>query len=368
MANISINFVKNPLDVYDLAPALTCGNQLLLRSMDSARLCDLAVRRMPQNYHIDDARVLGMSNIILNIDGYACLENICFNPNISDKVIDKEEDAFLVDGKQVVFSSKSETSLDTAIFIGGHWNFGHWLFNHVARFCFLDEESKQNNTFLVPSSINPKQLEILEYFGVNNSNMYIINSGTIVNVGTLTVPQMPWHSISEFGTWWSPGVFRIMRAKLCLDAALATNASRKIFLSRKNTRWRRLVNEEEIYDKLQSFGFEIVDASTMSIKQQFELGQQTSCLITPLGANSNFFLNLPTGANVIELAPPMENMNVTGPFATAAGLDYKQIVGTAINTPGISTIDQDYVVDSSLVINEFCHLASKRQSGRYFDA
>ena len=55
----------------------------------------------------------------------------------------------------------------------------------------------------------------------------------------------------------------------------------------------------------------------------------------------------------------MENMNVTGPFATAAGLDYKQIVGTAINTPGISTIDQDYVVDSSLVINEFCHLASK---------
>ena len=217
---------------------------------------------------------LGMSNIILNIDGYACLENICFNPNRSDKVIDKEEDSFLVDSK-VVFSSKSGISLDT-IFIGGHWNFGHWLFNHVARFCFLDEESKQNNTFLVPSSINPKQLEILEYFGVNNSNMYIINSGTIVNVGTLTVPQMPWHSISEFGTWWSPGVFRIMRAKLCLDAALATNASRKIFLSRKNTRWRRLVNEQEIYDKLQSFGFEIIDASTMSIKQQFELGQQTS--------------------------------------------------------------------------------------------
>jgi len=49
---------------------------------------------------------------------------------------------------------------------------------------------------------------------------------------------------------------------------------------------------------------------------------------------------------------------VTGPFATAAGLSYKQIVGTAINTPGISKIDQDYVVDCNSVIDEFCSLTS----------
>ena len=122
---------------------------------------------------------------------------------MSDKVIDKEEDAFLVDDKQIVFSSKSETFLDTAVFIGGHWNFGHWLFNHVARFCFLDEGLRQDATVLVPNSLNAKQLEILKHLGVNDSNIYIIKSGTIVNVGDLLVPQMPWHSLSEFGSWWS---------------------------------------------------------------------------------------------------------------------------------------------------------------------
>ena len=140
---------------------------------------------------------------------------------------------------------------------------------------------------------------------------------------------MPWHSISEFGTWWAPGVFGELRQKLRLDSSSLTDAKRKIFLSRKNTRWRRLINEDELYEGLKPLGFEIIDIGTLSIKQQFELGQQTSCLITPLGANSNFFLNLPSGANVIELAPPMENMNVTGPFATASGLNYKQIVGKA---------------------------------------
>ena len=359
MAKISVNFVKSPLNAYDAAPAIKCNEQLLMQSLDKTTFCDLAFRRLPQNYIVNDARVLGMSNIILNRNGLASLDNICFNPNISDKVIDKKEDAFIADGKQILFSSKSETSLGDAIFIGGHWNFGHWLFNHVARFCFIEEEMRQNTTFLVPSSLNTRQIEILKYFGVDKSNLHTVKPGTIVNVGQLLVPQMPWHSISEFGTWWCPGVFGELRKRLCLDSACANNAARKIFLSRKNTRWRRVINEDEVCERLKNFGFEIVDVGTLSIKQQFELGQQTSCLITPLGANSNFFLNLPSGANVIELAPPMDMMNVTGPFAMASGLNFRQIVGEANNTPGILKIDQDYAVDCSLVIDTFRSLTLK---------
>ena len=143
MAKISVNFVKSPLNAYDAAPAIKCNEQLLMQSLDKTPFCDLAFRRLPQNYIVNDARVLGMSNIILNRNGLPSLDNICFNPNISDKVIDKKEDAFIADGKQILFSSKSETSLGDAIFIGGHWNFGHWLFNHVARFCFIEEEMRQ---------------------------------------------------------------------------------------------------------------------------------------------------------------------------------------------------------------------------------
>ena len=163
--------------------------------------------------------------------------------------------------------------------------------------------------------------------------------------------------MSEFGTWWCPGVFGELR-KDFVWTQHASNASRKIFLSRKNTRWRRVINEDEVSERLKNFGFEIVDVGTLSIKQQFHL-QQTSCLITPLGANSNFFLNLPSGANVIELAPPMDMMNVTGPFAMASGLNFRQIVGEANNTPGILKIDQDYAVDCSLVIDTYRSLTLK---------
>ena len=116
MAEISINFVKNPLDVYDLVPEIGSNQKLFLQSMDNHLFCDLAFRRLPQNYAVNDARVLGMSNIILNRDGYACLENISFNPNISDKVIDIKEDSFTAEGKKIIFSSKSETSVGNCDF------------------------------------------------------------------------------------------------------------------------------------------------------------------------------------------------------------------------------------------------------------
>ena len=265
MTKISINFAKNPLDVYDAVPSLGNDYHLFLQSMDNSRLCDLAVRRMPQNYRVTDARVLGMSNIILNQNGYASLENICFNPNISDKVIDKEETSFTADGKQIEFSSNAVTSIDNAVFIGGHWNFGHWLFNHIGRFCFISEELRKDTTFLVPTSLTEKQIEMLKYFGVESSNMLLIKPGALVNVGELLVPQMPWHSISEFGTWWSPGVFKELREKLGLHTASVTNATRKILLSRRSTRWRRLVNEDEIYNSLEKFGFEMIDAEEIGI-------------------------------------------------------------------------------------------------------
>ena len=54
----------------------------------------------------------------------------------------------------------------------------------------------------------------------------------------------------------------------------------------------------------------------------------------------------------------MDSMNVTGPFAMASELNFKQIVGTSSNTPGISKIDQDYSVDSSLVVDAVRSLTS----------
>jgi len=359
MAEISIKFATNPSDVYEVLETTKHDDQLMLQSLDNPRLRDFSFRRMPQNYLVRNAKVLGMSNIILNSSGYASLENVCFNPKVTDKVIDASEDAFSSKGKQIIFSSSTEDFVNKAIFIGGHPNFGHWLFNHIARHCFIRDELMKDAVFLVPSSLNENQTEMLKYLGIGEHNIFHLKPGNLLNVKQLLIPQMPWNAITGLGVWWSPGVFSKLRGKLGLDKGALKNASRKIFLSRKKTKWRRLINEDQIYTDLKKFGFEMVDIGSLKLRDQFALGQETSCLITPIGANSNFFLNLPTGAKVIELAPPMDSMNVTGPFSEASGMIYRQIVGKANDAPEIPIIDQDYFLESSLLLNEYLSLVEK---------
>ena len=42
MAKISVNFVKNPIDIYDVAPAIKDNHKLLMQSMDDPALCGLS--------------------------------------------------------------------------------------------------------------------------------------------------------------------------------------------------------------------------------------------------------------------------------------------------------------------------------------
>ena len=37
----------------------------------------------------------------------------------------------------MVYKFYDEISVKRAIFLGSHWNFGHWIFNHIARLYFV---------------------------------------------------------------------------------------------------------------------------------------------------------------------------------------------------------------------------------------
>ena len=111
-------------------------------------------------------------------------------------------------------------------------------------------------------------------------------------------------------------------------------------------------DEDEIFSSIKKFGFQRVDIGTLSFSEQLELGKKTNILVTPIGANSNFFLNLPLNATVVELAPKMNSMNVTGPFSDATGLKYMQIVGQKNSISKNSGLNEDFFVDPAVIIRE----------------
>lgn len=63
-----------------------------------------------------------------------------------------------------------------------------------------------------------------------------------------------------------------------------TNPQKNIFITRKNAKYRRLLNEDEVIKYLTSKGFDIVTLENLTVKEQMQLFADSKCVIGTQGA------------------------------------------------------------------------------------
>jgi len=324
-------------------PRNTKLNQLVVAKDVYALEMAVDVHRLPINYRIKNAKVLGQSNIILNNKLQFSLENIVFNRKNNDKIFNTSELPFF-DFKENKYYFTEEISIKHAVFIGSHWNFGHWMFNHLARLFFMDENAWKTTKLIVSASLNNSYADTLKEIGVPAKNIIKVKSCQILKVEDLLIPQMPWVSF-EGSIFITRDLFPWLREKLNVNLNTTGIKNKKIFITRASAKHRRVINEKELFEIAQDFGFILTDIGSLSIKQQLLLGKETSHIISPMGANSSFFLFAQEHAKMLEMSTPGSKMNVMGAFAHASSIQYRQIIGKAVAKDSISKLDYDYVVD-----------------------
>jgi len=367
MNEIAVSLFQNPSTVYRAMRSPREGEESFLRSIAGDPFDHQCVFRAPINYLVENAKILGATNLILNRNNEAALENICFNPRVNDKIFDKEESCYRVVDGQVFFEPQTMVNLENAIFLGSHWNYGHWIFNHLSRLYFC-EVLNSETIVVVSSTLNKKYAKYLEFFGIKKENIFEIQPGMVLEVANLMIPQMPWNGLSDRSAWLAPGCVDFIREGLGTNSPLTGAADLKVFLSRKKARWRRVINEDQLFDYAKNYGFSRIDPADLSVDEQIDIGKRTQMLISPIGANSNFFINLPIGANVMELSPPMDSMNVTSYLAAAAGMSFQQVIGSPelpshqnSQPQELASIDFDYVVEMGLfkqMLHEYFRIAT----------
>ena len=123
-----------------------------------------------------------------------------------------EENNISFDKKNLYFNIVYEEKIKKGIFLGAHWNYGHWMFNHLARLYYCQLNYK-DNVIIVNNSIDNDKFKILKYFNISDDKIKIIKKGTMLNVEKLIIPQMPWHSLNG-QTWWAPNSFNFIRKQI----------------------------------------------------------------------------------------------------------------------------------------------------------
>lgn len=236
---------------------------------------------------LHQAKISAHGCIVLSRDNDIFIESALSNPEIleANGVLD------------AVFEPRCVPTAGTYCLLGSPWAAGyyHWLFEILPRLSLIEGVVPLNTAPLIVShQLSSFQRESLTLLGVIDRIAVLEHPHQ--QIETLYFPEVlaPTGNPSPHAVAW-------LRAHLMSRVVLAPAKSRRrIYLTRRDATQRRLLNEAEIVDFLQSEGFEIVCPGDLSLAEQITLFQGVDVVVAPHGAGLSNMVFAPLGATLVE--------------------------------------------------------------------
>jgi hypothetical protein len=199
-------------------------------------------------------------------------------------------------------------------------NVGHWLFDGLLRLAVLEEAGLARHTNLILPSRTTRYTEMVEMLGYDSSRYNGLEGGHW-ELEHLLVPSY----VSMSGIL-RPWACRWLRNRLQVEDKPV--GKRRLWVSRGRAKWRRLLNEDEIFPLLQKMDFERIDLEDLSFRQQVDLFSQAAVVAGPHGAGLTNLIFAPHGIRVLELFAPTFVNPVFYSMTNALAQEYYYCVGS----------------------------------------
>ena len=194
----------------------------------------------------------------------------------------------------------------------------HWLFDLLPRLLMLEKtEAKPDKIYL--QNRYRFQRETLELLGVARTEDIIsCDEFPLLSASTLIVPCHEVMDGREFPTW----VINFIRDSFMAHVSKNESTSKKrLFISRADALFRRVLNEDEILPLLQEYGFTSVKLEELSFIEQVKLFRDAEAVVLPHGSGLANLVFCSKDTKVIELLPFLV-LDHGFRLSTAVGLDY----------------------------------------------
>lgn len=185
-----------------------------------------------------------------------------------------------------------------ALLIGGVAQYYHNTVDFLASLAVAEQTGLGSELPLVVNDdLAPFQLEQLTLLGYGQDRLIRLKAGQAVRFDRLVVPSR----LVQGGRWVDPMLPRWYRQRLGSKLGAKGGAPRRLYLTRRDTQRRRVVNEEALIDTLVRRGFEVVAPEKLSVRQQIELFAQASHIVAPTGAALTNMVYASEGAAILTL-------------------------------------------------------------------
>ena len=239
-------------------------------------------------------------------------------------------------------------------------NYFHWIVECIPRLSLVQSLAK-NIPLLVDEDIPSQALEALELLNTDNRPIIRLKRGKAYKVKKLHYPSQlsALHDNYNKPNYkndliYSPEAISFVRnAMLKKINAQEKAGNRKIYISRKNSDYRQLLNTVEVENFLAGMGFEIIFPEHLSFFTQLQIFSRAEIIIGQSGAGMTNFIFAPKGCKVVMLAGYHPDVNLHGFSAVAelSGIDLKFLFGKNIQMPTAFELHADFYIDLKMLSN-----------------
>lgn len=227
-------------------------------------------------------------------------------------------------------------------------NIFHWTIDWLPRLAPLGARSRSRDVFVATARISADfQRESLRLCGVDMDRVIPLENFGAVRAREIIVPSDV-AQIVHPGSEAAPWVLDYLRATLGFgalgEAGARRDAADRIYISRRDARSRRVVNEAELVERLAQVGYREVLLSEMPLVEQIATFASASRVVAVHGAGLIHFAFTPPGARLLEILPRSYAIPTLYMLAAGMGNEYLSYVAERV-VPAANPAFDDIEID-----------------------
>lgn len=266
-----------------------------------------------------------------------------------------------VDDRSAVLMNRylpDETIPGTTIAFNTLWdNFGHWHTQALPSLYIIDLLHRLGLTTSEPLNIlllggtshEPFRAESLKLLGLGDVRFLDPAADASRGILDLHFDRLVVPSILRIphGETWNPGLMTYFRDRLAGSIEKPATRTRRLFVSRNDVAGRRgLINEAEVFARLEPLGFESFLPTRHSYREQLAAFAEAQCVVSPHGGALTSLLAADAGLIVFELFHTRQLNNWYRNLAFLCGHEYHGVCGTPVDPPSTAHWNSAFHLDA----------------------
>ena len=130
---------------------------------------------------------------------------------------------------------------------------------------------------------------------------------------------------------------------------ISKTTDKKIYVTRENSAYRKIINEADIVPVLRDKGYKVINPELYSIDEQIKIFSQADKIITPHGSNLSNIIFCKPGTEIYEVGPKFKNdyeklfENRYGNLAKMCNLKYSRFITDSVPVSKHSALALKYI-------------------------